>query len=404
MAEIIEQIVARPEELGECLNYLAGCGQFGFDTEFVGEDTYHPHLCLIQVATAERLILIDPLSAGPLDGFWQLVVDPGHQVIVHAGREEVRLCRLWGGRTPGNLFDTQIAAALLGLPYPIGHGTLVDQLLHVQLTKAETLTEWRNRPLTRQQIRYAFDDVRYLIPLWQRLSTELSQLNRFQWAAEEFARLAVQAVPDETVSEKWRKLRGLGSLDRRRLAIARALFQWREEEAARSNRPARSLIRDDLIVEIARRNPMRERDLDVVRGLPKRNLAAIVQAAESARELPVERLPAVMERELDPPQLGLIANVLTAVLGDFCSRRRLASNFVATSSDIKLLVRSRLQGVPFADSILCQGWRGTHVLPELEAILAGRRWLRIADVLDEAPFAFESVPPQVSDPSPKQSL
>src|SRR3954454_18737480 len=101
--DLPEQIVTDPQELTACCEYLAACRQFGFDTEFVGEDTYHPHLCLVQVATDERLILIDPLTAGPLDAFWKLVTDPNNQVILHAGREEVRLCHLWTGRAPGNL-------------------------------------------------------------------------------------------------------------------------------------------------------------------------------------------------------------------------------------------------------------------------------------------------------------
>ena len=91
MPDVPEQIVTSPEDLAEACAYLATCPRFGFDTEFVGEDTYHPRLCLVQVATPDRLLLIDPLSSGPLDAFWALVVDPAHQVIVHAGREEVRL-------------------------------------------------------------------------------------------------------------------------------------------------------------------------------------------------------------------------------------------------------------------------------------------------------------------------
>src|SRR5207248_8959659 len=116
---------------------------------------------------------------------------------VHAGREEVRLCHHWTGRTPGNLFDLQIAAGLVGMTYPLGHGNLVNQLLGVQLAKGETLTEWRSRPLTRSQIRYAFDDVRYLLPLGERLSGELAALQRLDWAREEFARLTTNVVPDD---------------------------------------------------------------------------------------------------------------------------------------------------------------------------------------------------------------
>jgi ribonuclease D len=347
----------------------------------------------VQVATDERLFLLDPLSCGPLDGFWKLVIDPAHTVIVHAGREEVRLCRLWTGRTPGNLFDLQIAAGLTGPIYPMGHGNLVHQILGINLPKGETLTEWRERPLTPAQIRYAFDDVRFLIPLWKKLAQRLAKLGRGDWAREEFARMAQAAAPEEPAQEKWRKLRGLGSLDRRRLAAVRALFNWREATAATTNRPTRAIIRDDLIVEIAKRNPVRERDLHVVRGLPKRDLAAIVAVMEQVRALPPEELPRAADREQDPPQVTLTANVLNAVLGDLCAKMRLSPNLVANSSDVKALVRARFAGAPLpAESQLTRGWRSEHLLPELLALLDGRRVLRIGDLQADGPFAYGDAP------------
>src|SRR5437588_2833210 len=210
--DLPEQIVSTPQELATCCEYLATCRQFGFDTEFVGEDTYHPHLCLVQVASAERLFLIDPLTAGPLDAFWKLVVDPANLVVVHAGREEVRLCRLWGGQAPGNLFDLQLAAGLAGLGYPLGHGPLVNQVLGIRLSKGETLTEWRRRPLTPEQIHYAFDDVRHLLRLWEKLRTRLEKHRRLEWAREECARLALATAPEELAAgERWRKLKGIRS-------------------------------------------------------------------------------------------------------------------------------------------------------------------------------------------------
>jgi ribonuclease D len=390
MSELREEIIATPEELGACCALLASCPHLGFDTEFVGEETYHPRLCLVQVATDQRLFLIDPFSAGPLDAFWKLVVDPARVVVVHAGREEVRLCRLWTGQTPGNLFDLQLAAGLVGLPYPMGHGPLVAEVLGVRLAKGETLTEWRHRPLSDAQLRYAFDDVRYLLPAWQKLSGRLEKMGRTEWAREEFARLARHAAPDDPVAERWRKLRGLGSLDPRRLAVVRALFAWREEVADRANRPARTVLRDDLIVEVARRNPTRERDLQTVRGLAKRDLEAIVRTVSEARALPREEWPLAMEREQDPPQVQMVASVLTAALGDLCARKRLAPTLAATAADVKQLVRARLAGAPLPEnSLLTHGWRAAHVLPELLDLLDGKRALRIANVAADAPFAYE---------------
>jgi ribonuclease D len=388
-----EQLITQPQDLAACCAHLAERRRFGLDTEFVGEETYHPRLCLVQVATDDGLFLIDPLSAGPLDAFWKLVVDPANLVIVHAGREEVRLCHLWSGAVPGNLFDLQIAAGLAGLPYPLGHGNLVAQVLGVHLRKGETLTEWRNRPLTREQIRYAFDDVRYLLPAWERLSEKLDALGRLPWAREEFARLKLLATPDEPAEllagDKWRKLRGLGSLDRRRLAVVRELYAWREAEAARVNRPPRTVVRDDLLVEIARRGPTRERDLQVVRGLPRRNLAAILEAVERARALPLQQCPPAAEREVEPPQAALLVHLLSAVFGDLCARLRLAPNLVASNQDLRQLVKAWLQGgAPPEDTPLTQGWRAAHVLPELRAVLEGKRAVRVADVHGAAPFAY----------------
>ncbi len=394
MSDPAEIVIATPEELADCCAELSRCPQLGFDTEFVGEDSYQPSLCLIQVATPTALYLIDPFIAGPLDCFWQLLLDPARTVIVHAGREEVRLCHRHTGRTPPGLFDLQIAAGLVGLGYPMGYGPLVGAVLGKQMAKGETLTEWRSRPLTKAQIRYAFDDVIYLLPLWQKLNDDLVRLGRTDWAREEFARLAEQVTPAAegqlVHADKWRKLRGLGSLDRRRLAIARELFHWREEQAAHLNRPPRTVVRDDLLVEIARRNPRAQHDVQVVRGLARRFVPAIWQAIETARNLPPEEHPEPTEREQDPPQMSLLVNVLGAALADNCLRQELAPGLVAANQDLRLLVRARLQDDPAlaAASQLSAGWRAAHVLPQLQALLDGKRAFRIADVRAETPFAY----------------
>ncbi len=393
MSDFQEKLITQPDELAACCAHLNTVHQFGLDTEFVGEDSYHPHLCLVQVATLDTLYLIDPVTVGPLEAFWKVVVDPANLVVVHAGREEVRLCHLWSGRAPGNLFDLQIAAGLVGFSYPLSHGVLVHQILGVKLAKWETLTEWRHRPLTRSQIRYALDDVRYLLPMWRHLAGELDRLGRSAWAGEEFERLLTLAsagVPELAAdSQRWRKVRGLGALDRRRLAMVRELYHWREQVAAAGNRPARSVVRDDLLLEIVRRNPTKAGDLQMIRGLAKRYLDDIIQAIERARALPAEDWPEASEREQDPPQVGLMVNVVNAVLADFCLGNQLAPSLVATSQDVKMLVRARLAGAPPpAESLLTRGWRTAFVLPQLQAILEGRRWLRIADPRAEAPFAY----------------
>jgi ribonuclease D len=394
MAAIVEEIIDSAEGLVRCCAYLATQPVIGMDTEFVGEETYHPNLCLVQVATPDRLILIDPFEAGPLGEFWKLLLDPARVVVVHAGREEVRLCRQGIGAVPANLFDLQIAAGLVGMTYPLGHGPLVNQLLGVRLSKAETLTEWRRRPLTDDQIRYAYDDVRYLLPCYAKIAGRLEKQGRSDWAREEFGRLCNAASPeDPALEERWRRLKGIGSLDRRKLAVVRALYEWREGRAAELNRPARTIVRDDLLVEIARRSPTKARDLQVVRGLQTRDLDAIVAIVLEAKELPVEHHPAAFDREQDPPQLATIAGVVIAVFTDLCTRRQLAPNLVASNNDLRILVRARLAGEALPDDIpLTGGWRAAHILPEVQAVLEGRRSVRIADLQAETPLATSEVP------------
>ena len=295
-----------------------------------------PRLCLVQVATSERLFLIDPFATGSLDAFWPLLLDPRRVVVVHAGREEVRLCRLWSGQVPGNLFDLQIAAGLVGMVYPLGHGPLVNQLLGVRLTKGETLTEWRRRPLTGEQIRYAYDDVRYLLRCHDKLAGRLAKLGRADWAREEFTRLAEVASPEDPVlEERWRKLKGISSLDRRKLAIVRALYQWREERAATANRPARTIVRDDLLIEIARRAHPKPRFTGGSRPAPRATSTPLSKSLREAKGLAIEQCPRAFEREQDPPQLATIAGVVISVFTDLCTRQYLAPNLVASNTDLR---------------------------------------------------------------------
>ena len=394
MNSLEEIVVADPHALVECCERLRKTTCVGFDTEFVGEETYEPSLCLIQVSAADALYLIDPVSAGPLDAFWPLLLDPARTIVVHAGREEIRLCQRLSGQAPTHWFDLQIAAGLAGLNYPMGHAALVYQLLGTQLAKGETLTEWRNRPLTASQKSYAFDDVRYLLPLWQRLEARLTELGRRDWARQEFARFVAQAIPpmsnQPVVADKWRKLRGLGVLDRRRLAMVREMFSAREAIAAGLNRPPRVLVRDDLLVEIGRRNPKSPQEVQNMRGLAHRFVPAMWEAIERARKLPGDLLPRNIEREQDRPQVGLIVNLLGAILNDFCAREKLAPSLTATVSDLRDLVRSRMQNESASETNpLMTGWRKEFVLSMLLAVLEGKRSVRIANLQAESPFALE---------------
>lgn len=387
-----EHVVTHPAMLAACLDHLAGVDALAFDTEFVGEDAYRPELCLVQVATAEKLFVIDPYASGPLDGFWQLLVDGGRTVVVHAGREDVRMCQFHGGGPPAKLFDVQIAAGLVGFGYPIGYGGLVQDLLGQRMSKGETLTDWRRRPLTPAQVRYAFDDVRFLLPAWKKLADRLRRLGRTTWADEEFRAFVGKAVADDATVERWRKLKGIGGLDARGLAVVREVYAWRDTFAERVNRPPRTLLRDDLLVEVARRAPTRAEDFQHLRGLPRGEQEAILDAVRRGKALPPEDWPAVQERENDPPHVQLLGSLLGVVQADLCSRKKLAAQQVASGQDLKAVTRARAAGEPLPDVPLTRGWRAEAVLPELLAVLDGTHAVRVAKPTAAAPLEYVETP------------
>ena len=378
-----EQLVTHPAQLAACLAHLAKAPLIGFDTEFVGEDAYRPELCLVQVATAEELFVIDPFECGPLDGFWQLLLDPDRTTIVHAGREEVRMCYFQAGTPPANVFDVQIAAGLVGMTYPIGYAGLVHDLLHMRMQKGETLTDWRRRPLTPAQVRYAYDDVRFLLPAHRKLTERLKRHKRLDWAKEEFATAVRKAVADDATIERWRKIKGIGGLDRRGLAVAREIYGWaRQVRGSRVNRPPRFLMRDDLLIEVAKRAPTRAEELHAVRGLPRGQEEAIIEAIHRAKALPLEKCPEPEVRDSDPPNIVLLGNLLAVVLNDFAGRNRLAGNLVASGSDLKALARSRAYGEDLPDVPLCRGWRAKagSTCRSCLRCLSGDTAIRVADV------------------------
>ena len=395
-----ETMIATPEEFAGCLAELSQQNVLGMDTEFVGEETYTPELCLIQVATPTALYLIDPKQCGPMEPFWMLLLEPQRTVVVHAGREEIRMC--WRGvdRPPARLFDVQLAAGMVGFSYPLGYAGLVQELTGKRMSKGETLTDWRQRPLSRSQIRYAFDDVRYLLPLHGWLSERLHKLERGDWAEEEFERFVNRAIENQPDVERWRKLKGLGGLSRRELAIARGLYSWRDHHAAMQDRPPRTVLRDDLLIEIARRKPRNADAVAKLRGIPRNSSDIFLEIVNTAMELPMDDCPIIHEREQDTQNLSILATLLNIALVEHCAQRKLASNLVATMHDLKNLIRARLSGDIVQESGLLVGWRSREIVPFLRSILDGERVIRVVNPKSMNPIQIEDHHHGEADPQP----
>src|SRR3954466_6186462 len=170
-----EPLIATPSGLAELVSPLRASGRFAFDTEFVSEETFEPVLCLVQVATRERLAAIDAMALPDLSSFWEVVNDPGIEVVMHAASEDLRICRFQTGKVPRRVYDVQIAAGLVGFGYPLSLVNLIGQALGITVMGGETRTDWRRRPLSAPQLRYALDDVRYLLDLADSLSVQLAE-------------------------------------------------------------------------------------------------------------------------------------------------------------------------------------------------------------------------------------
>lgn len=384
--------VISASQLADCCDDIADHSAIGFDTEFVGEDTYVPHLCLIQIATSKALYVIDPFVSGPLDEFWRLLTDPQRITVVHAGREEVRICRQATGKPLGNMYDLQIAAGLLGYGYPVGYASLVQNVLKIKIAKGETLTDWRRRPLTKEQIAYAYNDVRELLTLWKKIDTGLQKLGRAAWAKEEFSDFIERACQDAAEVERWRKIKGVGNLNSRELAVLREVFIWREDTANRRNRPARTVLRDDLLVELAKRTPKNERDVLALRGVQKSEAESIFDAIMKGLESPQHTWPAEAERESDSMAVQLVSQLLGVVLAEWCGREKLTQSLVATVSDVRELVRAHERKEPIPETCaFAHGWRKAIVLPMLQEVLEGRRALRVKSLQSDSPFEYGHV-------------
>ncbi|MBI3839495.1 MAG: HRDC domain-containing protein [Planctomycetia bacterium] len=387
--------ITTQRDLDKFCQDLAGTPSIAFDTEFVSEHTYRPELCLIQVVAGDRLAVIDPTVVGDVTGFWELLSAPGHETVVHAGREELLFCVGAVGRPPESLFDIQIAAGLVGYEYPAGYGSLLFKLLGQRLHKGETRTDWRRRPLSEGQIEYALDDVRYLGAMAGKLRERLRELSRAAWLETEMA--AWQADVTATRSdERWWKVSGTSGLSRRSLAIVREIWRWREREAEKRDCPTRRVLRDDLIIELAKRRSPDAKQIRALRGMERgdlqRALPHLAAAVERALALADDECPRPQQRDA-PAQLAVLGQFLSSALGSVCRRAELAPSIVGTASDVRDLVAYRLglhqgNGEP---PLLGRGWRAEIVGCLIDDLLAGKLAIRVRDPLSDEPLSFEPV-------------
>lgn len=264
------ELVTTDEQLADLLAHLREAGSFAYDSEFIGESSYHPKLCLIQTATVDRVGLIDPLSDElDLTPFWELLADPALEKIVHAGAQDVEPVHRLIGKPVANLFDTQIAAGFIGLAYPASLAKLTLITTGIALAKGLTFTQWDARPFSAKQLRYAADDVRYLPAVAAEVKKRLAETGHSNWATAECQALCEPGQYKFSTDTAVEKVRGSGSLTGNQLSALLELAVWRDAAARQADLPARAFLKDEILVDLVRNRPKTPEQLGRVRNMPR---------------------------------------------------------------------------------------------------------------------------------------
>lgn len=362
--------IATDQQLKNLLQQLDSSEWLTLDTEFIRENTYFPKLCLIQIATENVLACIDPLSIQDLQPLFSWLAEPKRIKVLHSAWQDLELLyHASGGLLPTPIFDTQVAAAIVGMGDQIGYGRLVETCVGVDLEKSQARTDWAQRPLTPEQLEYAIDDVRYLRDVYLFLQHEIRQLGREQWLTKALQRLMDSQTYAIDVQACWQRVRNLQILKPAQLAVLRELAKWREQAAVQQNIPRRWLVNDELLLELARKQPQSLEAIKVLRGMTEElaNQYAVnwLQCIQAGRAVEKANWPQLPKRRKLDAELQLVVDLLMLALQKIAQQHELAPQLIATRPQIeKMLVENRSQ--------LAEDWRGALVNDTFQGILQGQ--------------------------------
>jgi ribonuclease D len=348
----LQPIITTTKDLTELATLLGATDAIAVDTEFRRERTYRAELCLIQVATRDAAMCVDPLLLTDLAALAQPLTTARPVKVMHACRQDLEVLHPVAGLV-GPVFDTQIAAALSGAPAQVGYADLVRRLLGRDLSKAHTRTDWSSRPLSAEQIEYALDDVRYLLPLKDHLEAQIDKLGRSAWLAQELAALATAGNFTIEPERAWLRVKGLHGIDDARARLLQNLAAWRERRAVERNRPRGWILEEGVLREIVLRVPRTLQELAGIAELPASVLkhcgADILECVQAAR-IPDPPPPLDPRARPDPAKTALLRR-LADLNQSIAAELSMSPEVLTTRRELEQLADGR-RDVP-----VLQGWR-----------------------------------------------
>ncbi|WGZ94462.1 MAG: ribonuclease D [Candidatus Thiothrix putei] len=363
------------EKLSYLLTRLDKAEWVTLDTEFIREKTYYPRLCLIQIASADMLACIDPLAISDLQPFLDWLNQPQRLKVLHAAWQDMEIFHhLGGGNVPTPLFDTQVAAAVLGMGDQLGYARLVEALLGVSLDKSQSRTDWSRRPLTTAQLEYAIDDVRHLRDVYLLLREQLEKLGRMKWLEKPFQKLSDPATYTVDPQTVWERVKGLQILKPQQLAILRELAAWREQRALQKDIPRRWILSDEILLDMARMQPDSPAGLRQIRGLSEeqieRGAGEWLACIARGQAIPNNECPSLPRRRKLDANMSVVADLLTALLNQVANEHGISAQMIATRQQLeKMLEEGR--------TTLSDDWRGVLVNDLFTEVLSGKTRIRV---------------------------
>ena len=352
------------DELDALCQRIEKSHHLGIDTEFERRRTYYAELCLIQVTIDDAFACVDPYAVSQVEVLIAALNRSPQPKVMHAPRQDLEVLAQAGGAVPAPLYDTQLAAGLIGFPEQIGYADLVFELLGVSLEKSQTRSDWRARPLNPEQLSYAVDDVRFLRPIKEALDRRLVELGRDAWHREDCAALVDQENYEIAVGDAWQRTKGLGNLSPAAFARAVALAAWRETTARTRNLPRSWVLKDNQLVNIASTDAMTKRTLEEHCAL---SAAAIRRYGDEL--IAINNNAGGADAVAKPNQRPLTeagrhaCKLLNTKVGDIARDLDIAAPLLMTRKEMEQVVSGRMP------ERIVDGWRQDVVEPAVRATL-----------------------------------